>query len=85
MHITKPHHHHSLPAAVGTLMCQLGAAAMYLGALVVRYPTDEPQNLSEAEREDIRGDIMILMYIRESHPPQHILQLEDGLLQGTFY
>lgn len=49
--------------AVGTLMCQLGGAGMYLGALVVRYPTAEPQNLSETEREDIRGDIMVLMYI----------------------
>lgn len=46
-------------------MCQLGGAGMYLGALVVRYPSGEPQDLSEAEREDIRGDIMVLMYIRE--------------------
>ncbi|XP_045134546.1 mucin-2-like isoform X2 [Portunus trituberculatus] len=47
--------------AVGTLMCQLGAAAMYLGALVVRYPSSKV--VSSEEREAIRGDIMVLMYI----------------------
>lgn len=49
-------------------MCQLGGAAMYLGALVVRYPSsNDVANLTDEEREDIRGDIMVLMYIRESH------------------
>ncbi|XP_063873122.1 uncharacterized protein LOC135107335 isoform X1 [Scylla paramamosain] len=47
--------------AVGTLMCQLGAAAMYLGALVVRYPSSS--EVSAQEKEEIRGDIMVLMYI----------------------
>lgn len=53
-------------------MCQLGAAAMYLGALVVRYPSSSV--VSPQEREDIRGDIMVLMYIRESHVRPHSSQ-----------
>ena len=50
-------------------MCQLGAAAMYLGPLVVRYPSSEV--VSQEEREAIRGDIMVLMYIRESQITPH--------------
>ncbi|XP_042210673.1 mucin-2-like isoform X3 [Homarus americanus] len=46
--------------AVGALMCQLGGAAMYMGALVVRSPSKIPTN---EERAEIRSDIMILMYI----------------------
>ncbi|KAK4294091.1 hypothetical protein Pmani_033260 [Petrolisthes manimaculis] len=47
--------------AVGALMCQLGSAGMYLSPLVVSTPTNN--NPSDQERDNIRGDIMILMYI----------------------
>lgn len=43
--------------AVGALWCQLGGAAIYMGPLIVRAPTEE------TSPEDIRGDIMKLMYI----------------------
>ena len=70
--------HYFFLAAVGTLMCQLGAAAMYLGALVVRYPSrKDVANLTVEEREDIRGDIMVLMYIRE-----HTLFICQGLIRN---
>lgn len=51
--------------AVGALMCQLGGAAMYMGPLVVRSPGNgtSPEDTSETLAEDIRGDIMTLMYI----------------------
>ncbi|XP_042863970.1 uncharacterized protein LOC122248178 [Penaeus japonicus] len=51
--------------AVGALMCQLGGAAMYMGPLVVRSPDNDGLT-----PEDIRGDIMTLMYIRELDAPQ---------------
>ncbi|XP_042210672.1 mucin-2-like isoform X2 [Homarus americanus] len=52
--------------AVGALMCQLGGAAMYMGALVVRSPSKIPTN---EERAEIRSDIMILMYIPKPPTP----------------
>ncbi|ROT84167.1 hypothetical protein C7M84_022662 [Penaeus vannamei] len=56
--------------AVGALMCQLGGAAMYMGPLVVRSPGNgtSPEDTSETLAEDIRGDIMTLMYIPEDKP-----------------
>lgn len=43
--------------AVGALWCQLGGAAIYMGPLIVRSPSNDTQP------EDIRSDIMTLMYI----------------------
>nr|XP_053630818.1 uncharacterized protein LOC128687385 [Cherax quadricarinatus] len=48
--------------AVGALMCQLGGAAMYMGPLIVASPSRK-DNVTIAEADDIRGDIMVLMYI----------------------